>query len=46
MSDEFSKWVCPDCETIFYVPLTIEPKFCPVCCCKEIECCCEDEMNV
>jgi len=45
MSERFSKWVCPDCETIFYVPVTIEPRFCPVCCCKEIECCCEEEWR-
>ena len=43
---EFSKWVCSDCETIFYVPVTIEPKFCPCCGTTKIECCCEDEMNV
>jgi len=42
----FSKWVCPDCETVFYIPVTIEPKFCPCCGTTKIECCCEDEMNV
>jgi len=43
---EFSKWVCPNCETIFYVPASMEPRLCPVCGKGEIECCCEDEMNV